>query len=76
MQQKIQNLTVKLNKIQYFIVTFLRLGFLMFLGIYSYSTHCIPALALLPRTYHLMPTVKHLLSKVSNQSAPSEDVAL
>jgi hypothetical protein len=25
---------------------------------------------------HLMPTVKHLLSKVSNQSAPSEDVAL
>jgi hypothetical protein len=30
----------------------------------------------IPRTYHLMLRVKHLLSKVSNQSAPSEDVAL
>jgi hypothetical protein len=39
-------------------------------------THCIPALALLLRTYHLMPTLKHLLSKVSNQSALYEDVAL
>jgi hypothetical protein len=43
---------------------------------YNSSMRCIPALALLPRTYHLMTTVKHLLSKVSNQSAPSEDVAL
>jgi hypothetical protein len=38
--------------------------------------HCSPALALLPCTYHLMPRVKHLLSTVSNQSTPYEDVAL
>jgi hypothetical protein len=46
-----------------------------FSGFLYKCVHCIPALALLPHTYHLMPTVKHLLSKVSNQSTPSEDVA-
>jgi hypothetical protein len=38
--------------------------------------HNIPALTLLRRTYHLIPRVKYLLSKVSNQNAPSEDVVL